>query len=83
MGQGVQPYLGDRLAGVSIPVLLIAGALDPGYVTMAEEMHRSLQSAELVIVPNAGHSVVGERPETVARMVDRFVAGRVWDPGIS
>lgn len=73
LGQGVQPYFGDRLGEIRIPVLLIVGALDHRYVTLAEAMRRSLRDADLAIVPNTGHPVIGEEPGVVADLVGRFV----------
>jgi 2-succinyl-6-hydroxy-2,4-cyclohexadiene-1-carboxylate synthase len=75
MGQGVQPYLGDRLTEVAIPVLLIVGADDDRYVNLAEDMLRDLPDVVLEVVSDCGHPVIGERPETVAGLVDGFLAG--------
>jgi 2-succinyl-6-hydroxy-2,4-cyclohexadiene-1-carboxylate synthase len=73
MGQGVQPYFGDRLGEIRIPALLIVGALDHRYVALAEAMRRGLRDVDLAIVPNTGHPVVGEEPGVVADLVGRFV----------
>jgi 2-succinyl-6-hydroxy-2,4-cyclohexadiene-1-carboxylate synthase len=74
MGQGAQPYLGERLAEIALPVLVMAGALDQLYVTLSERMRDSLPIAELEVIPAAGHAVIGEEPEIVADLVRRFVA---------
>jgi 2-succinyl-6-hydroxy-2,4-cyclohexadiene-1-carboxylate synthase len=75
MGQGVQPNLGDRLAEITLPVLLIVGADDDRYVTLAEGMQRDLPDAVLEVVPASGHPVIGERPEAVAELVGGFGVG--------
>lgn len=73
IGQGVQPYLGDRLGEIRIPVLVIVGALDHRYVTLAKAMRCSFRDADLAIIPNTGHPVIGEEPGVVADLVGRFV----------
>lgn len=66
LGQGAQPYLGDRLGGLPMPVLLVAGTGDPRYAALAGEMAAGIPHATVVLVPGAGHAVVGERPVDVA-----------------
>jgi len=71
MGQGVQPPLWDRLGRLQLPVLLVAGELDPGYVELARAMAARLPDAELRVVAGAGHAVHLEAPgEFTARVVD-------------
>jgi 2-succinyl-6-hydroxy-2,4-cyclohexadiene-1-carboxylate synthase len=73
MGQGAQPYLGDRLGELRIPVLVVAGEFDPKYVTLAMGMCRSLPNAVLSIVPATGHAVIGEQPKAVAGLIEGFL----------
>jgi 2-succinyl-6-hydroxy-2,4-cyclohexadiene-1-carboxylate synthase len=73
MGQGAQPYLGDRLAELAMPVLVIAGELDPKYVTLARAMCRTLPNAVLTILPATGHAVIGEQPGAVAELIETFL----------
>jgi len=54
-GQGSVLPVWDRLRDLRPPVLLVAGAEDPAYIAIAEAMREKLPSAELLIVPNAGH----------------------------
>ncbi len=76
LGQGEQPYLGRRLGDLRMPVLLIAGAEDPAYVTQGRRMAAEIgPRAAVVEVPGAGHSVVGERPEEVAAAMVSWLAG--------
>jgi 2-succinyl-6-hydroxy-2,4-cyclohexadiene-1-carboxylate synthase len=75
LGQGAQPYLGGRLGALQVPVLLIAGAEDPGYVGEARRMAERLARATVVEVPEAGHAVVGARPQEVARALSTWLAG--------
>ncbi len=66
-GQAAQPYLGDRLAGFPRPVLLITGALDSKYVSLAAEMTPRFPAALHVVIPGAGHNVHLEQPEWFGR----------------
>lgn len=73
MGQGAQPYLGGRLGALQMPVLVIAGGLDPKYVSIAHAMSRALPFGTLHIIADAGHSVIGEQPSVVADLVAAFL----------
>jgi 2-succinyl-6-hydroxy-2,4-cyclohexadiene-1-carboxylate synthase len=46
-----------RLAGLDVPVLVLAGALDEKYCHLARRMATALPCARLEIVPGAGHTV--------------------------
>ena len=72
-GAGVDPPLHDRLAGLAMPVLLVAGALDAKYVALAHEMAARMPQARVAIVPDAGHAVHLERPEAFAARVASFL----------
>ena len=74
MGQGAQPYLGDRLSNLQMPVMVVAGELDQHYVSLARTMQSSLPEATLHVVPNTGHAVIGEQPVAVADLVAQFLA---------
>jgi len=75
MGQGAQPYYGDRLGDLQIPVLVIAGGRDGKYASIATAMTRSLPRGELRIIAEAGHAVIGEQPRVVADLVAGFLTG--------
>ncbi len=74
MGQGVQPYVGDRLGEVQMPVLLIAGGRDDKYRDLAYRMGSALSEATVWVDPSAGHAVIGEQPDSVAGTI------RSWLP---
>lgn len=65
----------DALRGLRVPVLCIAGEEDrvipPESVTL---MAGEIPGAKVALVPEAGHSVYFERPETFNRLVDQFLA---------
>jgi 2-succinyl-6-hydroxy-2,4-cyclohexadiene-1-carboxylate synthase len=67
LGQGAQPWLGDRLGSVRCPTLLIAGALDSKYAAIAEFLEEGLPRARRVLIPDAGHNVHLEQPEAYER----------------
>jgi 2-succinyl-6-hydroxy-2,4-cyclohexadiene-1-carboxylate synthase len=77
MGQGAQPYLGERLGDLRMPALVIAGERDEKYLSIASEMSRSLARGMLRLVPESGHAVIGEQP----RIVTDLVAGLLAGPG--
>jgi 2-succinyl-6-hydroxy-2,4-cyclohexadiene-1-carboxylate synthase len=67
VGQGAQPYLGDRLHAVPRPALLVTGALDTKYVSLAAVMVPRFPAALHVVIPGAGHNVHLEQPEWFGR----------------
>ncbi len=73
MGAGAQEWLLNRLAGVQVPTLLIAGALDDRYCALARRMVSALPCARLEIVPDAGHAVHLEQPKAFAAAVRQFL----------
>ncbi|HTW08810.1 MAG TPA: alpha/beta fold hydrolase [Acidimicrobiales bacterium] len=77
-GTGSQQSLWPRLAELrerALPVLLIAGELDPKYCDLAERMASAIgSSARLFIVPGAGHACHLERPREVAAALSTFSA---------
>lgn len=74
-GQGAMPPVWERLPELELPVLLIAGALDPRYVAAGERMASLLPNGTFVAIPDAGHAPQLERPETVAKRIDSFCEG--------
>jgi 2-succinyl-6-hydroxy-2,4-cyclohexadiene-1-carboxylate synthase len=79
LGPGAQPPLHEALAGVRVPVLLVAGELDRKFVQLARALARRLPQAELCEIPNAGHAVHLEQPEALDRAVHDFLR-RACDP---
>jgi 2-succinyl-6-hydroxy-2,4-cyclohexadiene-1-carboxylate synthase len=74
LGTGVQDPLWDRLGELRTPVLLLAGAEDAKFAALAREMAEAMgASAEVALVPGAGHAAHLERPEEVAALVERFL----------
>jgi pimeloyl-ACP methyl ester carboxylesterase len=70
LGFGV---LWENVSRLRAPLLLVRGALS-GVVDDADvaELRRRQPGAEVVLVPGAGHSVQGDRPIELARILERF-----------
>ena len=74
LGPGVQDPLWDRLGELHPPVLLVAGAEDAKFAGLARDMAERIgRSAEVALIPGAGHAAHLERPEEVAALVERFL----------
>ena len=73
MGQGTQPPLWNALPDLQVPTLLIAGALDEKYTALARSMADRLPNARVEIVPDTGHAVHLEAPETVSRLLEDWL----------
>jgi 2-succinyl-6-hydroxy-2,4-cyclohexadiene-1-carboxylate synthase len=67
VGQGVQPYVGDRLGEIAIPVLLVTGGDDEKYDGLARALAPRFPDASHVAVAGAGHNVHLEQPERFTR----------------
>ncbi|MEM7798956.1 MAG: 2-succinyl-6-hydroxy-2,4-cyclohexadiene-1-carboxylate synthase [Chloroflexota bacterium] len=63
MGTGVQPSLWDQLHQVSMPVLLMTGALDQKFCKIAVEMALRFPRASHRTLDNVGHTLHLEAPE--------------------
>lgn len=57
----------DALPKLQTPVVLIAGELDPRYVEFAHQMSSRLATAQVNILPKAGHALHLETPDRLAR----------------
>jgi 2-succinyl-6-hydroxy-2,4-cyclohexadiene-1-carboxylate synthase len=73
MGAGAQESLTERLHELAMPALLLAGALDEKYRTLAAMMASRIPRARAVIVPDAGHAVHLEQPATFEQVVTAFL----------
>ena len=76
LGQGAYPYVGDRLAELTMPVLTVAGGRDQKYRALAVEMAAGTPHGRVAIVEAAGHNVVLEQPEALATSVASFLGER-------
>jgi 2-succinyl-6-hydroxy-2,4-cyclohexadiene-1-carboxylate synthase len=69
MGAGATEPFWDRLGGIDVPALVVAGAEDERYVAFARRLATAIPNAEVAIVPEAGHAVHLERPVAFAALL--------------
>lgn len=68
-GVGTQDPLWHRLGDLTMPVLIVAGADDEKFTTLAHRLADGIAHSELAVVPSAGHACHSERPAAVAEIV--------------
>jgi pimeloyl-ACP methyl ester carboxylesterase len=72
----------DQLAKIRVPTLVLCGADDrmtpPRY---SEHLASSIKRAQLVVIPDAGHMVMIEKPKAVASAISDFIQGISYRPG--
>ncbi len=65
----------DELGGITVPVLVVAGAEDHTYpVAKSEQMAELIPGARLVVVERAGHVLALEHPEAVNAVLEEHLA---------
>lgn len=72
-GQGVMPYVGDKLERFSVQGLYVSGALDTKYTTIGRDVFGKLPNFKHVIVEGAGHNVHIEKPQMFEQAVLDFL----------
>jgi 2-succinyl-6-hydroxy-2,4-cyclohexadiene-1-carboxylate synthase len=72
-GTGTQESLWPHLQNLTMPTDLIVGQIDAKFTAIANNMMPLLQSGEVTLVPNAGHTVHLEDPITVGKLLDSVV----------
>lgn len=70
---GVQESLWDRLGGISVPVLWVAGENDAKYLELAQRAVSLIPNGHLATAPGAGHRVPWEAEEWLADKVSTFL----------
>ena len=70
-----QPDQLALLAGVRCPTLVIVGEQDESFVNASRRMAATIPGAELVVVPDAGHSPQFENPGVWLDALQRFLSG--------
>jgi len=69
LGHGSQPFLGDRVGELRVPVVTVAGDRDGAYAFHASGMAAAVPDGRFVEVGGAGHAVVAEDPKAIARIL--------------
>ncbi len=72
-GTGTQEPLWQRLGELVTPTLVIAGASDHRFASIAVRMSALLADAVCSLIPGAGHPAHLEQPAVTARLVAGFV----------
>lgn len=72
-GVAVAPDVTDRLHRLTMPTLVVAGALDAKYARIAADMAARIPRAQLAVMEDAGHAVHLEHPARFASLVGRFL----------
>ncbi len=73
MGMGNQPSLWDQFGELKTPALDVTGALDEKYAVIARRMADLNPRLRTAIVPDAGHNVRLEAPETYLSLLQDFL----------
>ncbi len=68
-GTGTQAWLGDALASLDVPTLVVAGADDAKFVGEARLLRETLPNVAVALVAGAGHAAHLERPDAFAQIV--------------
>ena len=80
-GTGSQEPLDDRLAGLTMPVLLLVGEHDPKFRAEADRLQAGLPRAEVAVVGGAGHACHLERPDAFLDLVEDWLTRKAPAPG--
>lgn len=75
MGTGTQPSLWEKLRKHQNPLLLMVGECDQKFVALNQEMVALCKTAELSIVPDAGHNIHFEKPDVFVDRIKDFLIG--------
>jgi pimeloyl-ACP methyl ester carboxylesterase len=59
---GEHESVGDRLAEIAVPTLVMVGSEDKGFLSTSEELAAGIANATLEIIPGAAHSPQLENP---------------------
>lgn len=71
-GQGSQPFVGNRLGELEMPVLTVSGQRDEKYEQLSAEIAASAPDGLHLSIPEAGHNVVLDAPEELVAVIANF-----------
>jgi 2-succinyl-6-hydroxy-2,4-cyclohexadiene-1-carboxylate synthase len=74
-GAGAAPSVLGQVGALRVPTLLVTGALDPKYTTIARTLEAAIDGARVAVIADAGHAVHLEQPAAMASEVTRFLTG--------
>ena len=64
----------DRLAGITVPTLILVGDHDECDPSLSQAMHAKIAGSKMVVLPNAGHMTFVDQTRMFVEAVDEFVA---------
>jgi 2-succinyl-6-hydroxy-2,4-cyclohexadiene-1-carboxylate synthase len=71
VGLAEMPDFTPHLATMTLPVTLLAGELDPKFLALGRALVARVPQGRLVVAPSAGHDLLLEAPDLVARELSR------------
>jgi proline iminopeptidase len=63
----------DRLAGLTMPTLMVVGDHDECDPELSRDMQAKIKDSKLVVVPQAGHMTFVDQPDLFVKTVDEFL----------
>ena len=81
-GQGALEAVWQRLHGLPLPLLAIAGSLDERYGEAASRMARAVPRGRAAAVDGAGHAAQLQRPDAVAALLVDFLDEHLGQRGV-
>lgn len=76
MGTGVQPSLWPHLPDLHLPTLLLSGALDQKFTTVAKEMATLLPHPHHQTFSHTGHTIHLEQPKPYAKAIQKWLKNK-------
>lgn len=73
-GQGMTLYVGNQIADLELEILYVSGQLDTKYTEIGQTVFGLCENVAHVIVPNVGHNVHVEAPQTFNDIVNLFLS---------
>jgi 2-succinyl-6-hydroxy-2,4-cyclohexadiene-1-carboxylate synthase len=72
LSTGMQTSLWEKLSKNQIPLLLIAGELDPKFVRINQQMQQLCKYSQLEVIPSCGHNIHFENPDLFIEKIKTF-----------
>jgi len=63
----------ERLASIDVPALVVVGELDEPFLAPSKAIAAAIPNAQLLVVPDAGHSPLFENPAVFVPAVTEFI----------
>jgi 2-succinyl-6-hydroxy-2,4-cyclohexadiene-1-carboxylate synthase len=74
LGTGTQEFDRDRLRGLAMPVLVVAGGLDRTFIELGRQLTAVIgENATFTAVPGVGHAVPFEAPHRFAELLGNWL----------